>query len=145
MTSGDALLRTILLFRVTGELFGVDKQHLVGIADKDSAKLQVKERDGTSYLQLAKGKEAKIYDLEKLFGKVSTGNTGTMYFILDIDGELLSLHVSARGGLISVQQQDIRPLPPLFRKEVQALFPETVLNGADSILLLAPKALMDLV
>ncbi len=135
------LMRTILLFYTAGELFGIDKEHLVSIVKKNSDKYQVAESEGKSYLLLDKNRKAQIYDLASLFSTEHVSDKNGLFYVLNVNDNLLSLHVSAKGGLITVSREDIKPLPPLFNQKIHSFFPETILNGTDSILLLAPQAL----
>lgn len=143
MSHEKPLMRTILLFYIAGELFGIDKEHLVSIVKKNSDKYQVEESEGKSYLLLDKERKAQIYDLASLFFIENVADTNDLFYVLNVNDTLLSLCVSGKGGLVTVSREDIQPLPPLFNQKVHSLFPETILNGADSILLLAPQALRE--
>ena len=134
-------MRTIVLCKVGDQLFGIEKEKIAAIASTNNKKIRTVEQDGQRHVLLSKGRSSRIYDLSELFSIEPAKNHDSQFFLLDIEGQLLTLKVSEKGGLATVPSDALGELPPIFPREIRTLFPETLLNGSDVILLLSPLAL----
>lgn len=136
-------MMTLKLFQVGRSLFGVDQDLVRGIVGRHHEKVLIDHQDNQETLLLSKGRKAAVYDLHALFFERFERDDGQNPYllVLEVGSELIALHIPWVGGQLSVAEEQMQPLPPIFGQEAQTIFPLTLVNGSETILLLDPKAL----
>lgn len=136
-------MMTLKLFRVGESLFGVDQDMVSGIVGRHNEKVQIERHDNQETLLLSKGRKAVVYDLKTLFyeDQEEQEDPTPYLLVLQVENEFIALQIPTVGGQISVTEEHLRPLPPIFGQEAQTIFPHSLVNGTETILMLDPGAL----
>lgn len=136
-------MMTLKLFQVGGSLFGVDQDLVSGIVGRHHEKVVIEHQGNQEAMVLSKGRKAAVYNLNALFFEKSENEDeqNPHLLVVEAGSELIALHIPLVGGQISVAEEQLQPLPPIFGQEAQTVFPRALVNGSETILLLDPKAL----
>lgn len=136
-------MKTLKLFRVGESLFGVDQELVSGIVGRHNEKVQIEVHQNQETLLLSKGRKAAVYDLMALFfeEQEEMEESNPYLLVLQVESEFIALQIPWVGGQISVAEEHLRPLPPIFGPEAKTIFPHSLVNGTETVLILDPGAL----
>jgi hypothetical protein len=135
-------MKTYFLALIGGQLFGLDKECVVGRAICDENKVKPLEKNGKKFLRLVGGNLAVICDLQPLVvGGAPFRARQSHYLVVTCQGRFIALVMNGKGRLVTVDETSPSILPPAFIGISRELIPGVLINCTDLILLLNLEAL----
>lgn len=121
---------------IGGQLFAVDKEHVVGVGAHDETKVRPLEDEGRRFLPLANNDMALICDLLPHMPFQRGPARWTHYLIVRQQGLFMALPMQGRGRLVQVDEKARQSLPPAFTGMARRLIQGVLVNCRDIILIL---------
>jgi len=135
-------MKRMLLFQVGTRPFGID---LPCVKSIQSVKHIVDEgAEGSNQLtRVFDYKQTSLYDLVSIFEKETAGRDfeNEKLIMVEADGKSMGMIVSGIDQIVSVDNDRIKPLPPIFKGASMLCFPKVLKHEDTLILLLAPEGI----
>ena len=139
-------MKTFHLAQIGEQLFGVAKEHVLGVGTYSADAPRPMEKDGRRYLPLPHGHRVAICDVRALmagYDKKSLAKPRGHYLIVAHGSQAMALPMSDKGRIVTADITALSPLPPAFTGQSRTLVSGVLTNGADLILLLNPQTVLE--
>jgi chemotaxis signal transduction protein len=135
-------MKKMLLFQVGTRPYGIDLPRVKSI---QSVK-HIVEEGAESCDQISRvfdDKQTALYDLVSIFEKDTAGrdSENEKMIIVEAEGQSMGMVVSRIDQVVSVDNDRIKPLSPIFKGASMSCFPNTLRHEDALILLLAPEGI----
>ena len=135
-------MKKMLLFQVGTRPFGIDLSRVKSI---QSVKHNVDEgAEGSSqHSRALDGSHDSLYDLVSIFEKESTSRDfeNEKLIMVEAEGQSMGMIVNRVGQVVSIDNDNIEPLSPIFKGASMSCFPKVLKHEDMLVLLLAPEGI----
>ena len=108
-------MKPYFLALIGGQLFGLDKECVVGRGIRDENRVKPLKENGKKFLPLPNGNLAAICDLQPLLGGgAALRARQSHYLIVTYQGRFIALVMTGAGRLVTVDETLPSALPPAF-------------------------------
>ena len=135
-------MKKMLLFQVGARPFGIDLPRVKSIQSVKHI-VDVGAEGSNQLTRLFDDKQTALYDLVSIFEKETACRDfeNEKLIMVEADGQSMGLIVSRVNQVISVDNDRIQPLSPIFKGASMACFPKVLKQEDTLILILAPEGI----
>jgi chemotaxis signal transduction protein len=135
-------MQLFILFNIGAIVFGMPLPLTKSIHRADAVLKKQSGGDIGGTLSID-GEEIPLYDLSTVFSMETSasGLSGKKIVIAEDEDQVMGLIVDRVGRVISVQENQIEPLPPVFKGRALDCFPQVLARDNDLILLVKPAGI----
>jgi len=132
----------LVLFQVGNRKFGLDMP-LIKSIHQGSAFFSGQTGENPGVALELDGKEIPLCDLSAILGEGRTSHDlrSKKVMLVESKGNSLALMVDSVDGVVSVESDQIEPLPPIFKGQALACFPRVLRQEENLVLLLSPEGM----
>jgi len=135
-------MKKLLLFQVGTMPFGIDLPRVKSI---QSVKHIVDEgsEGRNQFSRVFDDKQTSLYDLVSIFGKENASRDfeNEKLIMVETEGQSMGMIVNRVGQVVSIDNDSIEPLSPIFEGAPMSCFPKVLKHQDTPILLLAPEGI----